>query len=118
MTKEWGYVIIEVDEMQHKSYDPNCDVMRDFDIASAVTMGSAHKLRIAHFNPDAFRVDGKTRYASKKNRISKLLEAIDEDEPEGFERIFLHYEMESGSTLPRVSASWEDAAKEVSRIYL
>ena len=114
---EWGYVIIEVDELQHKSYDPSCDVRRDFDVAAAVTLGSAHKLRILHFNPDAFRVDGKTRTTGKKDRIAKLLEALEEGEPAGFDRVFLFYNCVGGATLPLVAASWEEAAKQVSRIY-
>ena len=103
--------------MQHKSYDPSCDVRRDFDITAAVTLGSNHKLRIVHYNCDAFRVDGKTRTTTTKQRIAKLLEALEGGEPEGFQRLFLFYDAESGSTLPQVGASWDKAAQEVSRIY-
>ena len=117
IAKQWGYVIIEVDEMQHKSYDPSCDVRRDFDITAAVTLGSIHKLRIVHYNCDVYRVDGVVRTTSTKDRMKKLLEALEEGEPEGFERLFLFYDAESGSTLPQVAASWDKAAQEVSRIY-
>ena len=36
----WGYVLLEVDEEQHKVYDPSCDVRRDFDMAASVALGS------------------------------------------------------------------------------
>ena len=45
--------------------------------------GNGHKLRIVHYNPDTCRVDGKTRTASQKERITKLLEALEEEEPKG-----------------------------------
>ena len=114
---EWGYIVLEVDEDQHRSYPVRCDVRRDMDIAASVALGSGHRLRIIHFNPDAYRVDGKTRLTSKKDRVAKLLEALEEGEPAGFERVFLFYDSVSGATLPQVAASWENAAKEVSRIY-
>ena len=41
---------MQCDENQHASYDASCDVRRDFDIVAAVTLGSAHKLKIIHFN--------------------------------------------------------------------
>ena len=39
ITKEWGYIILECDEDQHRSYDISCDVRRDFDIAASVAFG-------------------------------------------------------------------------------
>ena len=51
----WGYVLLEVDEEQHKAYDPSCDVRRDFDMAASVALGSGHKLMVLRYNPDAFQ---------------------------------------------------------------
>ena len=48
-----GYVFVEVDEDQHRSYDISCDARRDFDIAASVSLGSAHKLRIVPTIPTA-----------------------------------------------------------------
>ena len=48
----WGYVLLEVDEEQHKAYDPSCDVRRDFDMAASVALGSGHKLLVLRYNPD------------------------------------------------------------------
>ena len=117
VAKEFGYVIIELDELQHKAYDPSCDVRRDFDIAASITLGSGHKVRVIRINPDSYKIDGVARTTAPKDRMKKLLEALEEEEPEGFERVFLFYDSESGATLPQVAASWEDVAKEVSRIY-
>ncbi len=111
----WGYTILECDEFQHRAYDVSCDVRRDFDVAASVALGSQHKLKVIHYNPDAFRVDGKDQVKSKKDRIARLLEVIAE-EPAGFERVFLFYDGTSDSHLPQVAVSWPEAAREVSRV--
>ena len=64
----WGYVLLEVDEEQHKVYDPSCDVGRDFDMAASVALGSGHKLLVLRYNPDAFKIAGMTRRTTKKER--------------------------------------------------
>ena len=46
----WGYVLLEVDEEQHKAYDPSCDVRRDFDMAASVALGSGRKLLVLRYN--------------------------------------------------------------------
>ena len=56
----WGAVILEVDENQHRERDPSCDVRRDFDMAASVALGSARKLAIVRYNPDPFKVAGRT----------------------------------------------------------
>ena len=66
----WGAVILEVDENQHRERDPSCDVRRDFDMAASVALGSAHKLAIARYNPDPFKVAGRTMRTPKKERCS------------------------------------------------
>jgi len=115
IVRPWGYILLECDEDQHRSYDPSCDVRRDFDMAASVALGSRQKLMIVRYNPDSYRVGGKTRTESKKDRIKRLLELL-EYEPQGFERVFMGYDQESGSTLPQVAASWEEAARQVSRV--
>ncbi len=110
-----GYTILECDEFQHRAYDLSCDVRRDFDIAASVALGSQHKLKIIHYNPDDFRVDEKTQVKSKASRIARLLEVLTE-EPVGFERLFLFYDGTSDSHLPQVAVNWPEAAREVSRV--
>ena len=115
IARPWGYILLECDEDQHRAYDPSCDVRRDFDMAASVALGSTHKLLIVRYNPDNYRVDGKTRIESKKDRIERLLALLDY-EPVAFERVFLCYDQNSGSTLPQVAASWDEAARQVSRV--
>ena len=116
IARPWGHIILECDEDQHRAYDVSCDVRRDFDIAASVALGSGHKLMIVHYNPDAFRVNGKTRTTSQKDRIKKLLEVL-EHEPEAFERVFVFYDASGDdATLPQVAASWDPAARQVSRL--
>ena len=115
IAQPWGYIILECDEDQHRSYDPSCDVRRDFDMAASVALGSGHKLKIVRYNPDSFRVDGKPRVESKKDRMMRLLEELNK-EPQSFERVFLCYDHDSSSSLPQVAASWDRVACQVSRV--
>ena len=115
IAQPWGYIILECDEDQHRSYDPSCDVRRDFDMAASVALGSGHKLKIVRYNPDSFRVDGKPRVESKKDRMMRLLEELNK-EPQSFERVFLCYDHDSSSSLPQVAASWDCVSWQVSRV--
>ena len=115
IAKPWGYILLECDEDQHRSYDPSCDVRRDFDMAASVSLGSGHKLMIIRYNPDSYRVDGKTRTENKKDRMIRLLELL-EYVPNTFERVFLCYDQVTGSALPQVAASWDVVARHVSRV--
>jgi len=115
IAKPWGYVLLECDEDQHRGYDPSCDVRRDFDMAASVALGSQQKLMIVRYNPDSYRVGGKTRVESKKDRMKRLLEVLDY-EPVAFQRVFLCYDQDSGSVLPQVAISWDVAARQVSRV--
>ena len=117
-TTPWGYIVLEVDEDQHKSYPASCDVRRDFDIVASVSLGSAQKLVILHFNPDAFRIAGQTCRTPSKERLAKLVTVIqDMPEPKGFERLFMYYDREtSDDTLPSIASDWNDVvARQVSR---
>ena len=100
-----GYVFLEVDENQHSHYPSGCDVRRDFDIAASTALGSCQKLVILRFNPDAFRVAGKNRTVSQKERQARLLETLNTlEEPQGFRRLFMYYDRDAeGSELPTIA---------------
>ena len=68
----WGYVLVEVDEDQHRSYDLSCDVRRDFDVAAAISLGSGRKLRTIRYNPDSYRIAGVAQKTSKAERMEAL----------------------------------------------
>ena len=121
LLRPWGYTVVEVDEWQHKgvTYDPRADVLRDFDIAKNLKLQPQEKIHIVRYNPDSFCVDGVARRVPTKARLARLLAFLQEAaEPERhFERLFFYYDSETGSSLPQVSACWDDpAARAVSRV--
>ena len=98
IAKEWGYIILEVYEEQHKGWheDPSCDVRRDFDTAASTTLGSGQPLTIVRYNPDAFKVNGLTHTVPQKERQAKLLETISTlEEPRRLQRLFMYYDREA-----------------------
>ena len=116
----WGYVLLEVDEEQHKAYDPSCDARRDFDMAASVALGSGHKLLVLRYNPDAFKIAGVTRRTTKKERHAQLIRLLGEllaREPEApFTRLFLFYDRAAeNNALPCVAEHWSEPARAVSR---
>ena len=119
----WGVVIPEVDEHQHSGYPAACDVRRDFDIYASVALGSGQKLAILRYNPDDFRVDGKTVRIATKERQRRLVEVlrawVQEDPAPNlpFARFFMYYDGQSGSELPLVAQDWNsDEARVISSI--
>jgi hypothetical protein len=121
LPKPWGVVFLENDEHQHAERDPSCDVRRDFDAVASVALGSAQKIIVLRFNPDAFKVDGKTRVTSKKARFERLLQVIDawdaDPYPElSFARAFLFYDHATGASLPAIAASWPAEVQAVTRV--
>jgi hypothetical protein len=118
----WGVIILEVDEGQHRSRDPSCDVRRDLDVAAAIALGSASKCVVVRMSPDDYMVGEDAVHVSKSARRAQLLGLIDrlrEEEPtQPFERLFMYYDVDSPiSTLPSVAKLWEPAARLVSRVY-
>ena len=117
----WGVILLEVDEFQHAAYDPSCDVRRDFDSCASIALGSQQKAVVLRYNPDAFKIGGKTRFTTKKKRQAKLIETIkswqNDPAPElGFARFFLFYDAEDDSSpLPAIAQHWPEEVKAVSR---
>ena len=109
----WGYVLLEVDEEQHKAYNPSCDARKDFDMAASVALGSGHKLLVLRYNPDAFKIAGMTRRTTKKERHAQLICLLGEllaREPEApFTRLFLFYDRAAeNNALPCVAEHWSE----------
>lgn len=106
-----------MDESQHAAYDASCDVRRDFDMAASIALGSAQKVVILRFNPDAYKIAGQTRRTRTKDRYETLIKTINEmEEPVGFRRLFLFYDKDSDDALfPSIAKDWDPAAREVSR---
>ena len=121
LPKPWGYILLEVDEDQHRFYLSSCDPRRDFDIAASVALGSSDKLVLLRYNPDAFKVDGRTVHLAKTTRQVRLFEVLADWEADpfpnqNFVRTFLFYDSESEASLPQVAVEWDRLAREVSHL--
>ena len=110
---------MEVDEQQRFHYPPGCDVRRDMDTLASVSLGSADKLCIVRYNPDAQQIGGVTHTLRKAQREAKLLQVLQDLEVEPqlpFSRCFLYYNRANhDSPLPLVADSWPEEVKAVSR---
>ena len=107
LNASWGKVLLEVDERQHEAHP-------------SVALGSAHKLAIVRYNPDPFKVAGRTVRTPKKERRARLLQLLHsllQEEPERqFQRLFLYYDRAAeDSELPAVAEDWDVVARTVSR---
>ena len=117
----WGVILLECDENQHHTYDPSCDVRRDFDSCASIALGSQHKAVVLRYNPDAFKIGGATRRTTKKERQQKLLETIMswEEDPApqfGFARFFLFYDAaDDAAPLPLIAENWSEEVRAVTR---
>jgi len=119
--KPWGVILLECDEEQHSFYDASCDVRRDFDSCASIALGSQEKAVVLRYNPDPFQIGGKTRYTTKKDRLSKMMEVIAQWDVDpapdiGFARFFLFYDAENeNATLPLVAQHWSEDVQKLSR---
>jgi len=68
------FVVVEVDEDQHKGYDPECERIRMINIVQAVGM----RCVFVRYNPDTFKIDSKTIRVYEKKRHGLLLKTIRE----------------------------------------
>ena len=68
------FVVVEVDEDQHRSYDPECERVRMINIISALGM----RCIFVRYNPDTFKIDGKTIKVFEKKRQDLLLRTVRE----------------------------------------
>ncbi|OLP72491.1 hypothetical protein AK812_SmicGene48180, partial [Symbiodinium microadriaticum] len=85
-------------------------------MVASVALGSQHKLAIVRYNPDAFKVAGRTIRTPKTQRHPKLLQLLHsliQEEPErSFQRLFLFYDRAAeDSELPAVAEHWDVVAR-------
>ena len=80
--REWGSVLLEVDEGAHDSYPVSCEASRMLNVfAEQMKQGRAGKYHFIRFNPDAYSEDGAVQKKLLKDRMAALLQTI-EHEPE------------------------------------
>ena len=71
--RDWGAVLLELDEDQHKHYSVRCDVSRMLDLlASHVKANRGDKLKLIRFNPDAFSINGRVTKVATSERRAQL----------------------------------------------
>ena len=123
ITASWGALLLEVDEFQHKSRDASCDVRRDFDMCASLVLGSGHKVVVLRYNPDSFKIDGKSVLVSTKDKQRRLIEVIrawlleDPAPDKQLARFFMYYDGCSDSQLPAIANLWlYDEARAVSTV--
>ena len=74
---EHAVVVVEVDEDQHKHYCRQREIARAQDIVvSLIQGGNPLPVTVIRFNPDAFKIDKKTRRIPSQIRHAKLVEVI------------------------------------------
>jgi hypothetical protein len=92
VAREWGSILLEVDENQHSWYAQKCETRRMMDIYSSL-IGQG-KIVFIRYNPDAFKVDGKKYKIKTLEKHSKLLQIMNEYEPDlDLEIVYLFYDM-------------------------
>ena len=123
ITASWGALLLEVDENQHSARDASCDVRRDFDMCASLALGSGHKVVVLRYNPDSFKIDGKSVSVSPKDKQHRLVEVIrawlleDPAPDKQLARYFMHYDGCSDSQLTAIANLWlYDEARAVSTV--
>ncbi len=100
--RNWGTVLLEVDEHQHDHYPIGCDAARMLDIfAEQMKLGRAGKIHFIRFNPDEFKEGGMAQKVLLKDRLAKLIGTIDAEPSLQYSVTYLFYSR-SDTPLPDV----------------
>ena len=90
--RDFGTVIVEVDEFQHSHYPIPCESARMIDIfAEQLKQGRSGKVHIIRFNPDAYTEGGRRAITLLKHRLAKLLRVIELAPPQQYSVTYLYY---------------------------
>ena len=82
-------------------------------MCASLALGSGHKVVVLRYNPDSFRMDGRSRIMATKERQRRLVEVVRawllEDPAPGQQlaRFFMYYDGRSDSPLPAVAKEWD-----------
>ena len=100
--REWGSVLLEVDEHQHEHYGISCDAARMLDIfAEQMKQGLAGKFHFVRFNPDAFKEDGRKQKVLMRDRLAALMETVGTEPQKQYSVTYLFYDR-SDCPLPAI----------------
>ena len=90
--REWGTVLLEIDEHQHSHYEVSCEAARMLNIfGEQMKQGIAGKFHIIRFNPDAYSDGGVKKKTLLKNRMATLLATIDKEPVRQYSVTYLFY---------------------------
>lgn len=67
------FIIVEIDEDQHKQYDVSCETARMFNICQAEGLPCI----FIRYNPDVYRVNGKAKKVQASRRLATLIKCIE-----------------------------------------
>ena len=78
-----GFIFLEVDENQHTygyGAELSCDMRRMNDVVESINLefdGIPPKIYWLRYNPHTWRVDGKVRAVSQKDRLARLVKWLE-----------------------------------------
>ena len=97
ISREWGRVILEVDESQHSHEAVLCETARMADLLTEIVkQGQGGKTRIIRYNPDAFKTNGLKGKVAPAIRQSILNAQIEREPLVETEICYLFYNSENG----------------------
>ena len=90
--REWGSVLVEVDEHQHAHYPVSCEAARMLNIfGEQLKQGRAGKIHVIRFNPDEYSEGGVKQKTLLKDRLATLLQTIEREPTHHYSVTYLYY---------------------------
>ena len=100
--RDFGTVIIQVDEHQHKNHSVSCEAACMLNIfAEQLKQGKAGKVHIIRFNPDAYQRGEQLVTTALNQRWSRLARAIQHQPVQQYSVTYLYYD-HTDSPLPDI----------------
>ena len=100
--REWGTILLEVDEHQHSHYAVTCEAARMLNVfGQQMKQGRAGKFHFIRFNPDAYSEDGVVQKTLLKDRLTAMLHSIEQEPEKQYSVTYLFY-TRTGCPLPDV----------------
>ena len=111
-------IFLEVDEDGHESYNLSCELRRVMDVhRSLVLEGNTLPVAFIRYNPNAFKVDGKTKRTSKYVREKALVDAMRNWEfKRDFEILYMYYDEDSSAPSILSDPEYDESVKELVRL--
>ena len=100
--RDFGTVLIQVDEHQHKNHSVSCEAACMLNIfAEQLKQGKAGKVHIIRFNPDAYQRGGQRATKTLNRRLPRLVGAIQHQPVQQYSVTYLYYD-HTDSPLPDI----------------